>query len=53
MRASDQIRDYYQEQVLRAHLYDEDVIEFVRKDLGIDSMREEVPNVNTSTSSFF
>lgn len=52
-RSSDQIRDYFEEMVIRARLYHEDVIDEVRKDLHIDSMLEESPSVGISTSQFF
>lgn len=54
IRVSDQIRDYFTEQVYRAHLYGMDVIEWVRKDLGIDNVYEERDtSEDTSTSQFF
>lgn len=53
IRASSQIRDYFEEQVYAARLNNMDVIEWVRNDLGIDSMYEETPDTSTSTSQFF
>lgn len=53
IRVSSQIREYFEEQVYRARLYNMDVIEWVRKDLGVDNIYEESPNRGTSTSQFF
>lgn len=54
MQASDQIREYYQEQVIRARMYGMDLITFIEQDLGIDSPFEnEEEDTDVSTSNFF
>lgn len=54
MQASDQIREYYQEQVIRARMYGMDLITFIEQDLGIDSPFEvDEEDTDVSTSNFF
>lgn len=53
IRSSSQLRNYFEEQVYSANLYDKDLLEFVREDLGVESPYEEQPNTGTSTSQFF
>ena len=53
MRGSDQIRDYYEEQVIKANLLGVDVVELVKEDLGIDTDEEEKEDIDFSTSNLF
>ena len=55
MRASDQIRDYFEEQVLMSKLMGEDPIEYVREQLKVESPFETDydDEEDTSTSQFF
>lgn len=57
MRPSMNIRYYFQEMVIDAYAHGitdiDSIIEFVRDDLGVDSIREEEPSSRPSTSSFF
>lgn len=53
MRPSDQIREYFEEQVIRSNIYGMDVLKIIREDLGIDSYEEESNLDNVSTSQFF
>ena len=55
MRASDQIRDYFEEQVLMAKLVGKDPINYVREQLKVESPFENdfEDTEDTSTSQFF
>lgn len=54
MRPSDQIRAYFEEQVIRSNIFGTDVLKDIRKDLGIDIYEEEESKPdNVSTSQFF
>lgn len=53
MRESGQIREYFEEMVIRANLYNQDVVDMIERDLGIDSVYEEEEDIGFSTSNFF
>ena len=55
MRASDQVRDYFEEQVLMAKLVGKDPIDYVREQLKVESPFETdfEEQEDTSTSQFF
>lgn len=53
MRDSSQIRDYLEEMVIKANLYNEDVVDMIERDLGIDDIYEEEEDLDFSTSNFF
>lgn len=53
MRDSSQIRDYLEEMVVKANIYNEDVVSMIERDLGIDDMYEEEEDLDFSTSNFF